>query len=49
MIAQNTGANNIASGKNTFYDSDKLVGQLDSNETEQGKINGKLEGVTKKS
>ena len=50
ISCKNTDAKNITSGKNTFYDSDKLVGQLDSYESRSdNKINGKLEGVTKKS
>ena len=47
----NTDANNIASGQKTFYDLDRRVGQLDSYDPRKsdGTINGKLEGVDKKS
>ena len=46
----NTDASKITSGQNTFYDSEKLVGMLDSLEKRtDSKINGKLEGVDKKS
>ncbi len=46
----NTDANNITSGQNSFYDSEKLVGMLDSlKKRTDSKINGKLEGVGKKS
>ena len=44
---KNTSTENITSGKGTFYDSEKLVGQLDSYAYTDGKINGKVEGVTK--
>lgn len=50
ISCKNTDASNITSGKNTFYDSEKLVGQLDFyEERSDKKINGKLEGVTKNS
>lgn len=45
---KNTSIGNITSGKDTFYDSEKLVGQLDSYTVRSdNKINGKVEGVTK--
>lgn len=46
---KNTSIGNITSGEDTFYDSEKLVGQLDSYTVRlDNKINGKVEGVTKK-
>lgn len=45
---RNTRTEDITSGKGTFYDSEKLVGQLDCYAYTEGKINGKVEGVTKK-
>ena len=45
---KNTSIGNITSGKDTFYDSEKLVGQLDSYTVRpDNKINGNVEGVTK--
>ena len=50
ISCKNTDASNITSGKNTFYDLEKLVGMLDSlGKRTDSKINGKLEGVDKKS
>ena len=47
---KNTRTEDITSGQGTFYDSEKLVGQLDSYAVrpDDKKINGKVEGVTKK-
>ena len=49
ISCKNTDASNITSGENTFYDSEKLVGQLDSYEIRKDGINGKLVGVTRQS